>query len=94
MTYKRIDDNQKQIVKDLRKIGATVQSIASIGNGCPDILVGYRGKNFVFEIKDGNKSLSQTKLTFLEKKWHDEWNGKVHTIYSANDAILILNQSL
>ena len=51
--YKRIDANQPEIVDGLRRIGATVRSTATIGIGFPDICVGFRGKNYLFEIKDG-----------------------------------------
>ncbi|HJP47915.1 hypothetical protein [Acinetobacter venetianus] len=41
----KIDANQTEIVKALRKFGASVQSLASTGKGCPDLLVGFRGMN-------------------------------------------------
>lgn len=63
----RTDVNQASIVKGLRGIGASVAILAQIGNGIPDLLVGFRGKNFLFEIKDGDKPASQKKLTADEK---------------------------
>ncbi len=39
---KRVDDNQREIVKALRAVGACVQSLAEIGQGCPDLLVFYK----------------------------------------------------
>ena len=48
---KRVDMNQPEIVADLRGIGATVQHLHMVGKGCPDILVGFRGNNWLFEIK-------------------------------------------
>ena len=70
----RIDDNQKQIVSYLRKVGATVQSLATIGSGCPDILVGYGGVNYLFEIKRPGK---RKQLTSDQITWHDKWRGYV-----------------
>jgi Holliday junction resolvase len=49
----KIDANQEQIVSALRAAGATVQSLAAIGNGCPDLLVGFNRKTLLMEIKDG-----------------------------------------
>tara|TARA_R110000850_G_C9996087_1_gene467960 strand:+ start:10778 stop:11071 length:294 start_codon:yes stop_codon:yes gene_type:complete len=49
----RIDANQPDIVKKLRQIGATV----SLNHD--DILVGYRGKTYWYEIKDPEKTLKQ-----------------------------------
>ena len=70
MIAKRVDANQKEIVNKLRAIGASIQDLSMVGKGCPDILVGFRCKNYLFEIKDGNKYASQRKLTDSEKEWH------------------------
>ena len=74
---KRIDSNQTQIVKQLRKIGYSVCILSSVGKGVPDLLVGYRGKNLLIEIKDGSKPPSQRKLTPDEQNFHNTWNGSV-----------------
>jgi len=37
----RTDDNQTLIVEALEGAGASVQSLASTGNGCPDLVIGY-----------------------------------------------------
>lgn len=79
---KRTDANQTEIVAALRKIGATVQPIHEIGKGCPDILVGYAGRNYAIEIKSGTEG-----LTYLELCWHREWRGQVDIVNSAEDAI-------
>jgi Holliday junction resolvase len=71
----RIDANQDQIVNVLRAYGATVQSLATVGNGCPDLLVGYQGKTLLMEIKDGNKMPSKKKLNDLQTNWHANWRG-------------------
>lgn len=84
--YCKVDDNQSEIVKNLRKLGMTVQSLATIGKGCPDILVGYQGRNYVFEIKDENKTPSQRKLTPDEIKWHETWRGQKAVIKNYKEA--------
>lgn len=83
---KRVDDNQKEIVTELREIGATVQHLHTIGKGCPDILVGFGGRNYLFEIKDPSKPPSQTKLTPAELKWSLDWTGQYNIIYNITDA--------
>jgi len=88
--YCKVDDNQKEIVEGLRKLGMTVQSLATIGKGCPDILVGYEGLNYLFEVKDGNKPMSGQKLTPDEVKWHEVWNGQIDVINCLNDALIII----
>ncbi|NBT69102.1 MAG: hypothetical protein EBT78_15220 [Betaproteobacteria bacterium] len=90
MRAKKVDLNQMEIVATLRKIGATVQSLASVGNGCPDLLVGFNGINYLMEIKDGDKMPSAQKLTPDQVKWHIEWRGEVHIVRSIYDAFEVL----
>lgn len=86
---KRVDHNHASIVLGLRRVGASVQSMASIGKGCPDVLVGFRGIWYVAEIKDGNKSLSKRKLTIAEREWHAAFSpcAPVHTWNSLDEAL-------
>lgn len=86
----RIDGNQNTIVKQLRAMGASVQSLASVGNGCPDLLVGFRGINYLFEIKDGRKSPSRRKLTPDEILFAETWKGRVFVINSIDEILKIL----
>jgi hypothetical protein len=83
----RIDANQREIVAALRAAGATVQSLADVGRGCPDLLVGYRGVNYVLEIKDGDKPKSAQRLTVAEVHWHYTWRGSVVTVNNAKGAL-------
>ena len=86
----KVDDNQPQIVEWLCKAGATVQSLAMVGRGCPDIVVGYRGQNYLMEIKDGNKPPSARRLTPDQEHWHDSWAGTVHVVEHPESALLII----
>jgi hypothetical protein len=88
------DDNQDEIVSALKQMGATVTSIHQIGNGLPDILVGFRGKNYLFEIKDGKKVPSARRLTADEKKWMKLWRGHANVVKSVNEAIEILTEDI
>lgn len=86
MVYKRVDDNQSKVVKALRDLGATVQHLHAVGKGCPDIVVGFKGKNLLLEIKDGDKKV----LTPDQVNWHKLWKGQVNVVTSADDAKLLL----
>lgn len=86
----RVDRNQQEIVAHLRKHGATVQPLHTVGKGCPDILVGWQGKNLLFEIKDHLKSPSQRKLTPDEESWHASWSGDVAVVTCCADVDLLL----
>ena len=86
----RIDDNQNEIVKALREFGASVLIVSQLKN-CFDILVGYEGRNYIMEIKDGSKSPSKIKLTEGEKKFMESWKGGPYFIvFSPGQAINIL----
>lgn len=90
---KRIDANQPVIVKALRKLGASVQTLHEVGRGCPDILVGFRSSNYLLEVKDGAKPPSKRKLTDDEMKWHAEWNGTVYVVESIEQAMEVIRCS-
>lgn len=87
----KTDSNQNEVVTALRAIGASVQSLAATGKGVPDLLVGYRGINYLMEVKDGNKVPSAQKLTIDQEHWHSLWRGSVHIVNSTNQALKILN---
>ncbi len=75
MRAAKIDRNQPEIVQALRKCGAMVQSMAAIGSGCPDLLVGYQGKTVILEVKDGQRPPSERQLTPDQIEWHVNWRG-------------------
>lgn len=86
MTYKfnRLDVNQQAIVKTLRKIpGITVQQLNKVKDGCPDLLIGYAGKNYLVEIKQDDKH----KLTDDEQAWIVKWTGNVAVCNTANEIL-------
>ena len=72
----RIDANQPAVVAEFRARGATVQPLHPVGDGCPDLLVGYQGVNLLVEVKDGSKPPSARKLTDDQQTWHREWRGQ------------------
>lgn len=88
---RKVDANQKQIVDALRKVpGVTVFSTHTIGKGIPDIVVGYCGLNYLFEIKDGAKPPSQQKLTPMEETFFENWKGQVNVATCIEDIIIQL----
>jgi hypothetical protein len=83
----RVDSNQQAIIVALRGVGATVQPLHQIGQGCPDLLVGYRMANYLLEVKDGMKPPSHRQLTEDERLWHMRWRGRVVTVMDAREAL-------
>ena len=84
----RIDANQELIVSALRAAGASVQRLAGVGVGVPDLLVGYQGKTLLLEIKDGKKPPSERRLTEDQLKWHGAWRGGPLAVVDSVDAAL------
>ncbi len=70
---RNVDANQVAVVDALRRVGALVQHLHTVGGGCPDLLVGYRGKLWLLEVKDGRKPPSERRLNDAELDWHRRW---------------------
>lgn len=85
-----IDRNQPDIVKRLRAVGCTVQPLHSVGGGCPDLLVGFQGRNVLLELKDGDKPPSAQRLTDDQAEWHAVWRGQVAVVNSIEGALAAL----
>lgn len=82
-----IDANQPEIVKSLRKAGCSVWITSGFGHGAPDLVVGARGRTYLFEIKDPAKPPSKRKMTTDEKAFHFAWQGHIAVIETAEDAL-------
>jgi hypothetical protein len=83
----RTDANHTEIVKALRAIGASVADTSSIGLGFPDLVVGFRNRNWLLEVKDGAKRPSARKLTALQDAFVTCWRGQWACVTSAQEAI-------
>lgn len=84
----KIDANHTQVVMALQAAGATVQSLAAVGQGVPDLLVGFQGKTLLMEVKDGQKPPSARRLTEQQITWHGAWRGGPVAIVDGVDAAL------
>lgn len=84
---RRTDDNHAAVVQALRDIGCSVQSIASVGRGCPDLLWAWSPDvQGVMEVKDGTKRPSERRLTDSELKWRQQWKGRYDLVESVEEA--------
>ena len=83
----KVDANQREVVAALRDAGATVQLLHAVGEGCPDLLVGYKGLNMLLEVKDGSKPPSAQKLTPQQEIWHQDWRGHRVVVNSPEAAL-------
>jgi hypothetical protein len=89
-TASRVDGNQAEIVAALRGIGASVLHLHQLKN-CFDLLVGYRRRTFIMEVKDPSQPLSARQLTKGEAEFREKWRGsEYHIIETADQAIAIV----
>jgi hypothetical protein len=86
----RVDANQPEIIQALQQVGATVLLTHMLGQGAPDLAVGYRGVNYWLEVKDGAKPPSKRKLTPDEAVWHEVWRGDVRVVNSVDEALQVI----
>ena len=83
----RVDKNQASIVKALRQAGATVTLLSAVGGGVPDLIAGFRKKNYLVEIK-GDKG----KLTPDQEVWHEEWKGQVAIVRTEEEGLKLIGR--
>lgn len=84
----RVDDNQARIVAAMRKMGAQVEHLHTVGNGVPDLLVGVCYTFVLVEVKDGSKVASRRKLTAHESAWQLRFQGyPVYIVSSVTEAV-------
>lgn len=81
-----LDANHTEIVAKLRHIGATVVDLAKVGKGCPDLLVGWRGKTYLMEIKTKTGYVRATQEQFF-RSWT---GGHIAVVRSFDDAYTVL----
>jgi len=81
----RVDANQPEIVRQLREIGCSVLDTHDLGKGAPDIVVGWRGYNWLFEVKSDKGRMTPDETTF-----HLTWQGQIHVIRNVEQALEIM----
>ena len=82
----KVDRNQAEIVAALRSAGVTVQPLHTVGDGCPDLLCGFRRHNFLLECKMPGTG----KLTPDQIEWHGGWKGQVIVVEDAEAALAVV----
>jgi hypothetical protein len=83
----RRDANEADIVAALERIGCTVARADIV-----DLIVGYRGRSLLLEIKDGSKPPSARKLTPNQLALRANWRGQYDVATSVDEAIAIVQR--
>ncbi len=66
-------------------MGASVQCLHTVGQGCPDLVIGFRGVTLLAEVKNGKAGLTPD-----EQAWHAEWRGQVCILRTIDDVAALL----
>ena len=85
----KVDANQPEIVAALRAAGCTVQHLHTVGHGCPDILVGYEGVNWLIEIKQPGNPLTPDEI-----EWLGEWEGQACVVYTPEQGLALIKKGI
>lgn len=83
----RTDRNHAEVRDALRLVGCTVLDLSPVGDGCPDLLAGFQGRNVLLEVKDGKKPPSERRLTEAQCVMHASWRGQVCIVTSVDEAL-------
>lgn len=81
MRAAKVDANQRGIVDALERAGCSVESLARLGNGAPDVLVARAGNMFLLELKTPKGELNERQM-----RWHSFWKAKVHVVRTVEEA--------
>jgi hypothetical protein len=79
-SYHRLDGNHRSIVDGLRLLGVSVCE-----KGPLDLLCGFRGKNYLLEVKTARGQLRASQKAFL-----GEWDGQAAVVRTLDDALTVL----
>lgn len=86
MNHGKRDANHAAIKDALKVVGCSVLDLADVGHGCPDLLVGYAGHNWLMEVKNGaNKALTEDERRFLLL-----WRGQRAVVCSVDEALAVI----
>lgn len=61
-----------------------------VGQGCPDLLVGQDGRNFLLEIKDPSQDSTHRRLTAAETNFHALWRGHATVVETVEQALTVV----
>jgi hypothetical protein len=86
VTPSKTDANQKEIVAALRKAGAFVQSLHTVGDGCADLLIRHRGLWIVKDVK----APKYLRWTDDQLVWWRKAGLEPEAIQSVEDALRII----
>lgn len=82
----RVDGNHAEIREAFRSVGASVCDLSAVGEGCPDLLVGFRTHLYLVEVKSSTGTLTEAQEAFLA-------HFPVHVVRTVEEALRLLQES-
>lgn len=81
----RTDANHAEIREAFRALGCSVVDLSRVGAGCPDLLVGHGGENWLIEVKT-----EKGELTADQIKFRDAWRGHWYVVRSVDEVVKLV----
>ena len=77
--------DRASLIAAFEAAGATVVSLARVGGGCPDLLIGYQGQIALCETRP------DAPIFDVRLAWYGAWHGPAITVlYSTEDVARVL----
>lgn len=83
-TYSK-DSNHDYLVALFEEKGASFQTTAMVGRGCPDGYVGYRGYTIPVEFKTDTGQVRES-----QKEWQENFNSQAYVVRNNYDVDYLL----
>ena len=85
----KVDENQSELVRAALQFGCTVRSLAQIGGGIPDLLIGQASRwgrrNILVEAKSDHGVLTPDQIAF-----HRDWRGQIDIARTVDQLLEVL----
>ena len=94
---RKVDTNHANVRNALRKVGATVLDTASLGDGAPDLIVGWQRRTLAIEVKWRRPTSEGGSHgeTAGQKRRREAWRGDSWLVVTnPEDAVLKLVQAV
>jgi hypothetical protein len=81
----KVDTSQAPIIAMLRANGMSVKDCSSVGQGFPDLCIGFRGGTYLIEAKGAGHAhralaLGEPDLTAAQRVFHEQWAGDIGVV--------------
>ncbi len=88
--YGHVDKNQAALVVVFEQLGCSVLNCVRVGSGFPDLIIGYRGHDYLVEVKNPTNAYGKRGLNGNQKRWSDTWPSPVFVVRTEDDVIKLV----